>query len=922
MGRQLCFYYKREHTFLAEQVLEGKIRYDTSIEIDIEHCTAERPAMSLRASYQDQHSADSAYNRYMKNFDMMVSEVEDGLAVDRNTGDKMWNVKVTANDKKRVLGPKNVPEHQRRARLGSFEIIMTWRTAGQEGGRTEVVLFSKLNTQRFPNPPDVVNYLIKTLAPARSTHFCFLLKSVPSGEPMVGASIELEDSLGNHMPREGDPSSMLPSSDNQGRIKLEKLPFGSFTTTVRPPQRGNDGDEDQASGFALFDVHGQLPSKNLCVPMVPRPSDGQVRCVLTWGAFPEEISLFIKTPSGQIRSLAKDGDEGGGSVQVPNAVVECVQQEGGYGPISVLLEQLDPGRYHIFASCEPYNAAGREVGWPESNAQLTLYGTDVITWSGSTYFTVKKDAGVGTWWDVCFLQVGEDQSVVVREFNELVPEEPGNRSVRVTARDMEGRAVPKAMIKCQPEAAAYTSCGRYGDTNELGQFESLMALGVYTASVSAEGYLASSVRFTVDLDPVTPEVTVPMVKKEYFMEETNDLLLVLTWGGDGNAKLNVETPGRLLKNGEQADETYTTPPMTQMLMRGNNPKGVLLCPPDTALCMEGIVDRVFVQYQKTGIPMEKANMQLTVFSREGMEWSLSPEAPSTSQDCPFWEACTVDDGQIVAVSSRTAKDPARGANFAVRVIPARDDADYPPAAAVNFSPIAGDAVVRRFLEPPTQGSPDFTVDGEYCVFLDYGRYNIEAQDDKWHSPVTYDNLLWEPRTQGSLGLVMAEQRDLDAKTCYVTLSWAGQPDELDLCIRSNDGVVSSQAKADGRTSVIKGIRCECASTTGFGPKVISISQPISGKFRLFVVNKGIAGRVNLAGCHPIVNIVLYNGVWKSMRLTLPEPADPALDSKPNVSPCWHVCDIKIESDTKMGDQCLECTVVDKLLREEPAFDPT
>lgn len=65
--------------------------------------------MSLRASYQDQHSADSAYNRYMKNFDMMVSEVEDGLAVDRNTGDKMWNVKVTANDKKRVLGPKNVP---------------------------------------------------------------------------------------------------------------------------------------------------------------------------------------------------------------------------------------------------------------------------------------------------------------------------------------------------------------------------------------------------------------------------------------------------------------------------------------------------------------------------------------------------------------------------------------------------------------------------------------------------------------------------------------------------------------------------------------------------------------------------------------------------------------------------------------------
>ncbi len=74
-----------------------------------------------------------------------------------------------------------------------------------------------------------------------------------------------------------------------------------------------------------------------------------------------------------------------------------------------------------------------------------------------------------------------------------------------------------------------------------------MALGVYTASVSAEPYLASSVRFTVDLDPFTPEVVVPMVKRDYFMEEANDRLLVLSWGGDGDAKLFVETPGRLLK---------------------------------------------------------------------------------------------------------------------------------------------------------------------------------------------------------------------------------------------------------------------------------------------------------------------------------------------------------------------------------------
>ena len=48
------------------------------------------------------------------------------------------------------------PEAQRRARLGAFEIILSWQSAGG-GSRQQIVLFSKLNTLRFPNPPELVN---------------------------------------------------------------------------------------------------------------------------------------------------------------------------------------------------------------------------------------------------------------------------------------------------------------------------------------------------------------------------------------------------------------------------------------------------------------------------------------------------------------------------------------------------------------------------------------------------------------------------------------------------------------------------------------------------------------------------------------------------------------------------------------------
>jgi hypothetical protein len=51
-------------------------------------------------------------------------------------------------------------------------------------------------------------------------------------------------------------------------------------------------DPVQLTGVAMFDVHGDLPC-SICMPLVPKHTDGEVRIVLTWGQFPDDIILKV-----------------------------------------------------------------------------------------------------------------------------------------------------------------------------------------------------------------------------------------------------------------------------------------------------------------------------------------------------------------------------------------------------------------------------------------------------------------------------------------------------------------------------------------------------------------------------------------------------------------------------------------------------
>eukprot|EP00291_Cryptomonas_curvata_P002702 CAMPEP_0172187718 /NCGR_PEP_ID=MMETSP1050-20130122/21498_1 /TAXON_ID=233186 /ORGANISM="Cryptomonas curvata, Strain CCAP979/52" /LENGTH=153 /DNA_ID=CAMNT_0012862081 /DNA_START=294 /DNA_END=752 /DNA_ORIENTATION=- len=153
--------------------------------------------MSLRASYDGCNSTKEAIdkarsnepeiNRYQKNYDSLESEVLDSLAK-ASTGEDMWAVTVYPNNAARALGPRQLP------RLGSFEITLMWHDA-RESSLKEVVLFSKLNTLKFPNPPDVVAFLNSVLAPARMTAFKVVVRNAATGDGQRGAMVRATDRM-------------------------------------------------------------------------------------------------------------------------------------------------------------------------------------------------------------------------------------------------------------------------------------------------------------------------------------------------------------------------------------------------------------------------------------------------------------------------------------------------------------------------------------------------------------------------------------------------------------------------------------------------------------------------------------------------------------------------------------------------------
>ena len=144
-------------------------------------------------------------------------------------------------------------------------------------------------------------------------------------------------------------------------------------------------------------------------------------------------------------------------------------------------------------------------------------------------------------------------------------------------------------------------------------------------------------------------------------------------------KLRFVSAGRLFEYPEAGDEdkSYTSiAPSTYMKMRGNNPRGCMLTVPDPTVCVwsdptkqdssADYSDQIFVEYD--GI-MEHANVQVNIFSKEGILYSAVP--PASQSPCRYWRVCKIQGDNIFSTNERVVDDPASGDIFSIRALLAK-----------------------------------------------------------------------------------------------------------------------------------------------------------------------------------------------------------------------------------------------------------
>jgi hypothetical protein len=181
-----------------------------------------------------------------------------------------------------------------------------------------------------------------------------------------------------------------------------------------------------------------------------------------------------------------------------------------------------------------------------------------------------------------------------------------------------------------------------------------------------------------------------------------------------------------------------------MKMRGTNPRGCMLIAPDPTCCpwadpeKAGHVeefqysDQIFVEYQ--GGDMAKSNMQLNIFSKDGIQFAAVPPPSASGEQSSFWKVCKICNGDILDENRRVPNDPTTGDVFAVRVLTARElesDQSPKPSPEVMITREGDKQPLRTYLEAMDADNAEFTTALEYKLFMPYGAYKIEAKDETW-----------------------------------------------------------------------------------------------------------------------------------------------------------------------------------------------
>lgn len=148
------------------------------------------------------------------------------------------------------------------------------------------------------------------------------------------------------------------------------------------------------------------------IPMSPEIAAGQMRMVLSWGAFPEDLDAHLLTPEIGGQSYEVYYDNMGSLTEAPFAFLDNDDVDG-FGPETITVADFFNGTYKYFIFNYDENASVSV-----SNAVVRIYDD-----AGLKHELNVPSTGDGFYWYVCDID-GATQQVTIR--NQIMDSPPGN----------------------------------------------------------------------------------------------------------------------------------------------------------------------------------------------------------------------------------------------------------------------------------------------------------------------------------------------------------------------------------------------------------------------------------------------------------------------------------------------------------------
>jgi PKD repeat protein len=237
----------------------------------------------------------------------------------------------------------------------------------------------------------------------------------------------------NDDPIEGATVTVAGKSDITdafGAYNITDLPAGVLTANfAASPTTGTNPLTVQFNDLSLENAHTVFCDKagyldyenpqveipdgavvNLDIPLSPQIVAGQMRMVLSWGEFPEDLDAHLLTPEIEGQKYEVFFDEMGSASSAPYALLDNDDTDG-FGPETVTIYQKFSGTYKYFIFNYNENAS-----ITVSNAVVKIYDD-----SGLLYNINVPASGDGYYWYVCDIN-GANGNVTIR--NQILDNPP------------------------------------------------------------------------------------------------------------------------------------------------------------------------------------------------------------------------------------------------------------------------------------------------------------------------------------------------------------------------------------------------------------------------------------------------------------------------------------------------------------------